>query len=665
VHGWGGFFAFGEGQDSTSGSRNEIRKLGNEVLYMQRQPQGRQVGDVVGGRYRIVSVLGSGGMSTVYLAEDLRLTGKHWAVKETRQAAQVEYDFLAEAEMLVKLNHPNLPDIVDYFPAEGPGFSYLVMDYIEGETLQQRFERQGKRMPVSQAVDYAQQLCNVFHYLHSHKPQPIIYRDIKPANLMIDVQEQIRLIDFGIARSFKTGQAADTVRIGTIGFAAPEQFEGRQTDARTDLFGLGALLYYLLSGGHYYYAVRQPLREYGAEVSAGLSALVEKLLQAEPDARFQSAAEVRDELQRALVKPTQAGERETAGVDEIGGQGAGGGRGKNSNAGASRGKNTNAGASRGKNTNAGGGESAGLAKPPPRIVAVAGLYAGAGATFAALALARALHRLGVRHAVLEVQTREPELFALLFGEKHAPAGYRCYNEAIADLRQQSPEWEDGCTLWLPAAPHLGQAYPHEGEQEQGDQMTESGDDPRLPWPSSNPLQAGAANGRYPSQALPNSRHVGHIDNWQRLLEEIDRPIILIDVGSDWNDPAVHELITLASEFVYVIDPLLHKLDSAKTRRNLKRLGELRVSGKPIYGIANKAVASSHTGQWLSVLPEPPVTMLPAIDYAKIAEASWLGVLVQDRPGVKSQLERSMHDWLRSWLPQSRSKGLLHKLRKNG
>jgi serine/threonine-protein kinase len=639
-------------------------------------------------------------------------------VKEIRQNAQVEYDFLAEAEMLVRLNHPNLPDIVDYFPGDRHGYSYLVMDYIDGETLLQRFERQGRRMPVSQAVDYAMQLCDVFHYLHSQKPEPIIYRDVKPANLMINAQERIRLIDFGIARSFKVGQAADTVRIGTIGFAAPEQFEGRQTDARTDLFGLGALLYFLLSGGHYYYAIRRPLREHSASLSEGLSALVEKLLQTEPDERFQSAEEVRGELQRVLAKSqpaepgassgTAAGEQQ--GGARSGGAGAGGqqggvrggGAGAGEQQGGVRGGGAGAGEQRGGARGDRASTSDGLAKPAPRVVAVAGLYAGAGATFAALALARVLHGLGMRHAVLEAPTLEPELHALPFGEKHAPAGYRCYNEAAVGRQRHMPiAWEDGCTLWLPASPYpvrtiaayereqgipsspareaspasdasseYGSLWPMAGAPRSFANLLESGVgyEPHLPWQAANPLQAGGAGGRHPPEILQHSDGGGHthlVNQWQQLLDEIERPIILVDVGSVWQDPVARDLIELASEIVYVIDPLLHKLESASARRNMNRLDELRSSGKPVFGIANKAVASSHTGQWLRVLPEPPVCMLPAIDYTKIAEASWLGVLVQDRPGVKSQLERSMGDWVRGWFPYFRSKGLLRKLRKNG
>lgn len=594
------------------------------VVEVQMQPQGKQIGDVVEGRYRIVAVLGSGGMSTVYLADDLRLTGKRWAVKESRQSNGTEYEFLAEAEMLVKLNHPNLPDIVDYFPADSNGCSYLVMDYIEGETLLQRFERSGKRLPVNHVIDYALQLCDVFAYLHSHQPEPIIYRDVKPANLMIDAQERIRLIDFGIARSYKAGQAADTVRIGTIGFAAPEQFEGRQTDARTDLFGLGALLYYLLSGGHYYYAVRRPLSDHSAAISASLSALVEKLLQAEPRARCQSAAEVRDELLRIQPLQTAAGNN---GADMYGEIDEDGGRGRNRDGGRAEQSGTASRDSGGK----------GLSKSPPRVLVVAGLYVGAGATFTTLALARALHGLGVRHAVLEVQSRHPELYALLYGEKHAPP-------IIAAITKR--EWICGSSRQLGRMATRCGCQRHLSGAEWSNESI-----------SIDRIQPTLADGNRTELAFSRLQ--------QLILKEIERPIILVDIGSNWEDETANELIKLASEFVYVMDPMLHKLESAAARRNMKRLKELQRLGKPVWGIANKAVNSSHTGQWLSVFPEPPVCMLPAIDFTRMAEASWLGILVQDRPGVRAQLERSSQDWLRSWLPHTGPKGLLHKLWRNG
>lgn len=530
-------------------------------------------GDMLGNRYRIISVIGRGGMSTVYLAEDMRLPGKLRAVKEARRQSGACAS-LAEANMLVGLNHPNLPDIVDYFGAEQEGgFTYLVMDYIEGETLLQRFDRQGRRMPGMQVAGYALQLCDVLDYLHGHRQDPIIYRDLKPSNLMIDMQERLWLIDFGIARRYRSGQDADTVSIGTVGFAAPEQFDGRQTDARTDLYGLGALMYFLLSGGQYRHAASKHLRELDDELPEGLAELVERLLQAEPDDRCQSAAEVRGELQRLL-----------------------------------------------------GGDSP---AKPPLVVAVGALYAGAGATFTALAIARALHGLGVPHALAEPPKRQPELYALLFGEKHAPPGYRCYNDAAGEAAQREPTaWADGCTLWLPAASS-------------------------------------------PASAPPEAAAWSH-SRWLRRLLELERPLVLVDIGDEWERPDIRELLGIAEQIVYVVDPMLHKLELSATRSRLQLLRGLKEAGKRVHAIANKTVASGHTGQWLNVLPEAPACLLPALDATKVAEASWFGQLVQERPGIQQQLARIVYPWLRSWLPPAvcandadGAKRTMRKLWKNG
>ncbi|MFD0681742.1 MULTISPECIES: serine/threonine protein kinase [unclassified Paenibacillus] len=638
---------------------------------MLNQQSGKHAGDVLGDRYKIVTVLGSGGMSTVYLAEDLRLAGKRWAVKETRTTEKEALACVAEADMLIRLNHPNLPKIVDFYPAGNEGFSYLVMDYIEGETLLQRFERQAKRMPEGQVIGYALQLCDLFQYLHTRRPEPIIYRDLKPTNLMIDVEERVRLIDFGIARSFKSGQIADTVSIGTIGFAAPEQFEGRQTDSRTDLYGLGALMYFLLSGGQYYCAAYKRLREHDAGLSASLTALVEKLLRTEPDERCQTAAEVRSELQQVLAAQ-RAHDGAAAGAErQVPGSNA-----------VARGH------ARAEAAEAGG--AAGMAQPP-RIIAVGALYAGAGATFAALAIARALHGIGVPHAVLEPPGRQPELYALLYGERHAPAGYRCYNEAGGG----EPQWADGCTLWLPAKA-LPYAQPAASAAQSG--SGRSADGTPLPYGAGRVADASASSayylqtyggpimgdGLYAPSIGPGSGTYRHENNgsgsglrgaqeyWLELFEGLARPVILIDIGSDWQGPAARELLGIATELVYVADPLLHKLELSSARRNLRLLSELRQAGKAVYGIANKAVASSHTAHWLRVLPEQPVCLLPAIHQAKLAEASWLGVLAQERPGVKQPLNRALHSWLLSLLPQTRgqakpdgTKRMLNKFLKNG
>lgn len=269
-----------------------------------------QPNDLLGRRYRIVSVLGQGGMGTVYLADDIKLPGKRWAIKETMHAPSDFRQFVDEAEMLTRLDHPGLPRIVDYFAPDDEGFSYLVMDYIQGTTLLEWFERRERKTDTATAVRIAIQLCELFHYLHHEQRVPVVYRDLKPSNVMIDESCHIRLIDFGVARSYKQGQTSDTLQLGTIGFASPEQFLGKQTDGRSDLYSLGALLYYLLSGGKYFYTVQKPLDQVATGLPERLTRLVGKLLRSAPNERYQTAQETMRELEDMLPRaPATAAEQ--------------------------------------------------------------------------------------------------------------------------------------------------------------------------------------------------------------------------------------------------------------------------------------------------------------------------------------------------------------------
>ncbi len=211
-------------------------------------------GTVLQGRYQIVTQIGGGGMGVVYLAEDNRLPGRRCAIKEASPEKLAPQDrpwaiqnFQQEAQILARLHHPGLTAVTDFF-AEG-GKLYLVMEFIEGETLEKRLARMpGGRLSLDEALNIIQQLCNVLLFLHSQNP-PVVFRDLKPANVMITPQGEVKLIDFGIARFFKTGQAQDTMNLGTPGYAAPEQYGGLgQTDPRSDIYSLGALLLRLVTG---------------------------------------------------------------------------------------------------------------------------------------------------------------------------------------------------------------------------------------------------------------------------------------------------------------------------------------------------------------------------------------------------------------------------------
>lgn len=204
-----------------------------------------------GGHYQLIRLLGRGGMGAVYEATDLSLD-RTVAIKEMSQShlqpaevAEAANAFKQEAIMLARLRHPNLPRIYAHFEEDGRW--YLVMDFIEGQTLEELVKAApGGRVPLSRVLDLGVQLCKVLDYLHTRQP-PIVFRDLKPANVMCEA-ETMYLIDFGIARHFKPGQGHDTVALGSPGYAAPEQYGKAQTTPQSDLYSLGATLHALLSG---------------------------------------------------------------------------------------------------------------------------------------------------------------------------------------------------------------------------------------------------------------------------------------------------------------------------------------------------------------------------------------------------------------------------------
>lgn len=269
---------------------------------------------LLNGRYRIVRVLGRGGMGTVYLARQTTLNTVV-AVKEVRGRDALDPEYRAtldlcvqEARFLVGLSHANLPRVMDAFVEEDR--FYLVMEFVEGVTLYQRLEEaRGSLLDVSEVVDWGLQVADVLAYLHSQGP-PIIFRDLKPANIMVSPDGSIRLIDFGIARRFQPGADKDTAVLGSLGYSPPEQFGKRQTDPRADIYAFGATLHHLLTGRDP--AIEPfkfpPARALNPAVPDSLSRLLQDCLAMEPAARPAGIQEValrliaaRDEL---LVRPS-------------------------------------------------------------------------------------------------------------------------------------------------------------------------------------------------------------------------------------------------------------------------------------------------------------------------------------------------------------------------
>ncbi len=258
-------------------------------------------------RYRIVQVLGGGGMGQVYLAHDTRLADKPCAVKELvpdphatpEEEKQATAQFHQEAAVLAHLTHPNLPDVSDYFDERGR--FYLVMDYVEGETTEQRLRRSPGGLPSEKVVEWAIQLCDVLEYLHDQTP-PVIFRDMKPANVMLTPEESVKLIDFGVARLFDPTKRTDTLKMGTAGYAPPEQYAGQgQTTPRSDVYALGVTLHELLTGddptAHPF--VFTPPRKLNPAVSPSLSNVVMRAVNMDPADRFPSIRAMREELEKA------------------------------------------------------------------------------------------------------------------------------------------------------------------------------------------------------------------------------------------------------------------------------------------------------------------------------------------------------------------------------
>lgn len=270
-----------------------------------------QIGSVIDGRYEILKEIGRGGMSVVYLAMDNRLN-KSLVVKDIRKREGSNDELLinslvVEANMLKKLEHIALPRIYDII--ESKGDIYVVMDFIEGESLKEKLDRE-KIIAAKDVTKWAKQLSDVLGYLHTRKPNPIIYRDMKPDNIMLTPDGAIKLIDFGIAREYKVDHSTDTTNLGTKAYASPEQISGKQTDARTDIYSLGVTLYHLVTGRSLSeppFEIK-PIRYWDPSLPEGLEHIIHKCTQLEPDNRYQSCAELSFDLAN-IEKLTQGYKR--------------------------------------------------------------------------------------------------------------------------------------------------------------------------------------------------------------------------------------------------------------------------------------------------------------------------------------------------------------------
>lgn len=275
---------------------------------VQKSAGGRLApGSLLQDRYRILGVLGSGGMSTVYKAQDLRFphVARLCAIKEMsntildpRLRQQALSNFEREASLLATLNHPAIPQVYDYF-TEGE-HSYLVMEFISGKDLETLLEEREGFPTEEEVVQWALQICDVLTYLHNHKPHPIIFRDLKPSNVMLDDEGRIRLVDFGIAKVFQTSQRGTMV--GTEGYAPPEQYRGIASP-QGDIYALGATLHHLLTKQDPrleppFSFHERPIQAVNPLVSDELVAIVNRALEYDAGRRFRSV----EEMRRALLR---------------------------------------------------------------------------------------------------------------------------------------------------------------------------------------------------------------------------------------------------------------------------------------------------------------------------------------------------------------------------
>lgn len=251
--------------------------------------------DIIDSKYEILKLLNTGGMnSAIYLALDKKLN-RQWAIKKVRKSSsQTTSMLMAEASIMKNLDHPMLPRIVGI--EEDPKFFYIIMDFVQGENLKTVVSSSGPQAQDT-VVSWGVKLCDVLTYLHG---KGIVYRDMKPANIMLSPDGNIKLIDFGIAREYKENASEDTTALGTEGYAAPEQYEGKgQTDARTDVYGMGITLFQLLTGVNpsSYQENIFSIRLQNPNLSSGLDKIILKCTNKDPKKRYQST----EELKKALL----------------------------------------------------------------------------------------------------------------------------------------------------------------------------------------------------------------------------------------------------------------------------------------------------------------------------------------------------------------------------
>ncbi|HKP52087.1 MAG TPA: serine/threonine-protein kinase [Chloroflexia bacterium] len=281
---------------------------------------------VLQGRYDVEEVLGVGGMSTVYKARDLRFTAvaRFCAVKEMPDTSpdprtgQLRLaNFEREASLLATLSHPGIPKIYDFFYSQGR--VYLVLEYIDGRDLETQLQTRGLPMMEEEVVKYAVQVCDVLEYLHGHQPQPIVFRDLKPSNIIVTSEGKLTLIDFGIAKVFQSDKRG--TMIGTEGYAPPEQYRGL-AEQRGDIYGLGATMHHLLTNSDprsqtpFTFAER-PIRKFNSRVSEYIESIILRCVEYDIDRRWPSAPALRQALVQSSIFDAKLKRRQSDPLEEL------------------------------------------------------------------------------------------------------------------------------------------------------------------------------------------------------------------------------------------------------------------------------------------------------------------------------------------------------------
>lgn len=265
---------------------------------------------VLQGRYDIEQVLGIGGMSTVYRARDLRFSAvaRYCAVKEMPDTSpdprtgQLRLaNFEREASLLATLSHPGIPKIYDFFSSHGR--VYLVLEYIDGKDLETQLESRSGPMTEDEVVKWAVQICDVLEYLHGHQPQPIIFRDMKPSNIIVTAENKVTLIDFGIAKIFQSDKRG--TMIGTEGYAPPEQYRGL-AEPRGDIYALGATMHHLLTNFDPrtqtpFTFHERPIRHFNPRISEYIESVILRAVEYDIERRWPSAPALRQALTQSSV----------------------------------------------------------------------------------------------------------------------------------------------------------------------------------------------------------------------------------------------------------------------------------------------------------------------------------------------------------------------------